>query len=94
MPSPISAYIATTPKSKSSKSPRPDCSVAFEVKLECELVFDPADRDPSVHVAPAVARSDRARTLRAVKSHALRVPNLNHDESAKRPVPVNNPKVP
>jgi len=94
VPSPTSAYIATTLKSKSSKSLKPDYSDEFEVKLECELVFARADRDPSVRVAPAVARSDRARTRRAVKSRALREVNLNHGETAKRPVPVVNPKAP
>jgi len=92
--SPTSAYIAMTLKSKSSKSPRRDCSVAFEVKLECELVFARADRDPSVRVAPALARSDRVPTLRAMRSRALREVNLNHGETAKEPVPVVNPKAP
>jgi len=93
-PSPTSAYIATTLKSKSSKSPRRDCSVAFVVKPECELVFARVAHVPNVRAAPAVARSDRVRTHRAVRSRALREAKLNHGETAKRPVPVVNLKAP
>jgi len=83
-----------TQKSKSSKSPRRDCLAAFEVKLGYELASVRVDRDPSVRVALAVAKSDHGRTLREVRSHALREANLNHGETAKSPAPVVNPKAP
>ena len=59
MPSPTSASTATTPKSKSSKSPRPDSSVEFAAKPACAHAFVRAVRDPSALAVLVAVRSDR-----------------------------------
>jgi hypothetical protein len=87
-------YTATTPKSKSLRSPRPDCSVAFAVKPECELVFVRVGRVPSDHVVPAAVRSDLVPMVRGARNRARQELNPNLDETAKRLRLVVHPRVP
>jgi hypothetical protein len=94
VPSPTSAYTATTPKSKSSKSPRRDFSVAFAARPAYELAFVRAAHDLSVHDARVGVKSARAPMLRAVRSRARRGQNLNHVGSARRLRLVVNLKAP
>ena len=94
MPSRTSVFTATTPKSKSSKSPRPDCSVASAARLACEPAFAQAAHGPSGHAVPGAEKSDRAPTHRAARSRVRRGANLNHDENVKRPLLGVNPMVP
>jgi hypothetical protein len=66
----------------------------FVERPECELEFVRAAHDPSVHVARAAVKSDRARMDHVARSRARRGANLNHVESARRPPLVVNPMAP
>ncbi|MGD0691937.1 MAG: hypothetical protein ABSA22_06305, partial [Acidimicrobiales bacterium] len=69
-------------------------SAASGERPGCELEFVRVGHDPSAHVDRAAAKSDRARMDRVARSLARRGANLNHGESARRPLLVVNPKAP
>lgn len=84
MLSPTSAFTATTPKSKLSKSPRRDSLVAFEAKPECVRESVRAARGRSAHVDPEAERSVRARTRHEARGHELLGASPSRDEIARR----------
>jgi hypothetical protein len=93
-PSPTWACTATTRRSKSWKSPRPDCSDGYAAKLACELASVPADHDPSARVEPVLAKSDLERPDHETNGHEHREVKPNLDESAKRVALVAQAKAP
>jgi hypothetical protein len=92
-PSPTSGFTAMTPRSRSSKNPRLDCSVASEAKRACALEFVRAVPDRSDLDDQVFAKTVLAPTPRAARSLELREVNQNLDETAKKWPLVVNPKV-
>jgi hypothetical protein len=66
----------------------------FAVRLECVLAFAQAVPVRSALAVQVRAKSDPAPLDLVMIARARHGPKLNHDGSARRVVPVVNPKVP